>query len=90
MDTSKLAKATTCDSMAALPHPPYSPDLAICDYFLFPKDTTHIRCRVFESQYELSIAMTEALKMTSRDGLRHAFYTCMCLCNKCILCSRIY
>jgi hypothetical protein len=23
--------------MAVIPHPPYSPDLAPCDFFLFPK-----------------------------------------------------
>jgi hypothetical protein len=23
--------------MAAIPHPPYSPDMALCDFFLFPK-----------------------------------------------------
>jgi hypothetical protein len=23
--------------MAVIPHPPYSPDLALCDFFLFPK-----------------------------------------------------
>jgi histone-lysine N-methyltransferase SETMAR len=23
--------------MSAIPHPPYSPDLTLCDFFLFPK-----------------------------------------------------
>jgi histone-lysine N-methyltransferase SETMAR len=26
------------NSIITLPHPPYSPDLAPCDFFLFPKD----------------------------------------------------
>jgi hypothetical protein len=24
--------------MAAIPHPPYSPDFVICEFFLFPKE----------------------------------------------------
>ena len=59
-------------SMEALPHPPYSPDLAICDLFLFPNVKNNLRYRKFESRDELNIAITEALKGVSRDGLRHA------------------
>jgi len=42
--------------MAVIPHPPYSPDLAPCDFFLFPKiklklngcrfDTTEIKAEL--------------------------------------------
>jgi len=54
---------------AALPHPLYCSDLAICDYFLFINVKNHLRCRIFESRYKLSIAITEVLKMVSHDGL---------------------
>jgi hypothetical protein len=29
--------------MAVIPHPPYSPDLATCDFFVFPKTKLKIR-----------------------------------------------
>ena len=54
--------------MAALPHQPYGPDLAKCDYFLFANVKNHIRCRKFESRYELSVGITEVVKMVSCDG----------------------
>jgi transposase len=35
--------ATVC------PHPPYSPDLAPCDFWLFPKVKITMKCKRFES-----------------------------------------
>lgn len=88
---SQLVKDTMRDlGMEALPHPPYSPDLAICDFFLFPNVKNHLRGRKFESREELSTAITEALKVVSRDGLRHAFGAWMERCNKCILAKGSY
>jgi len=31
------------NKITTLPHPPYSPDLAPCDFFLFPKLKTHLK-----------------------------------------------
>ena len=36
-----------------LPHPPYSPDLAICDFWLFPNLKNRLRGNNYESQEEL-------------------------------------
>jgi hypothetical protein len=30
-------------NITTFPHPPYSPDLAPCDFFLFPKLKTHLK-----------------------------------------------
>jgi len=35
--------------VTALDHPPYSPDLATYDYFLFPKVKSHLKGRLFDS-----------------------------------------
>ena len=43
-------------------HPPYSPDLAICDFFLFP--------RVKDSLREVRLHLTEKLKQTSEKYLK--------------------
>ena len=41
-----------------LPHPPYSPDLAPCDFFLFPNFKKSLAGQKFESNEEV-IAATE-------------------------------
>jgi hypothetical protein len=33
----KTIKLVTNNNMVIVPHPPYSPDLAPCDFALFPK-----------------------------------------------------
>jgi hypothetical protein len=35
--------------MAVIPQPPYSPDLAPCDFFLFPKMKLNLKGRRFET-----------------------------------------
>ncbi|EFN64908.1 Histone-lysine N-methyltransferase SETMAR, partial [Camponotus floridanus] len=42
-----------------LPHPPYSPDLAPCDFFLFPNMKKWLAGKKFSSNEEV-IAETEA------------------------------
>ena len=57
-----VVKRTLSDlNIEALQHPPYSLDLAICDFFLFPTIKDHLRGRKFESREELGTAITEAL-----------------------------
>jgi hypothetical protein len=35
--------------MTVIPHPPYSPDLAPCDFFLFPKMKFKLKGRRFDT-----------------------------------------
>ena len=68
-----------------LQHPPYSPHLAICDFFLFPTVRDHIRGLKFESREELGTAIiTKALRTVTRDGLQHVFCTWVERWDKCI------
>jgi hypothetical protein len=39
--------------MAVDPHPPYSPDLAPCDFFLFPKMKLKLKGRRFDTIEEI-------------------------------------
>jgi hypothetical protein len=39
--------------MALIPHPPYSPDLAPCDFFLFPKMKLKLKGRRFDTTEEI-------------------------------------
>ena len=43
-------------------HPPYSPDLAPCDFWLFPDLKRHLKGRRFESESELIAAFLEAVE----------------------------
>ena len=56
-----------------LQHPPYSPDLATCYFFLFPTVNDHLRGKKFEPRGELDTAITEVLRTVTRDGLQHVF-----------------
>jgi len=55
--TSALAKAKL--GYELLPHPPYSPDLAPCDFFLFPNLKKSLAGQKFASNEEV-VAVTEA------------------------------
>jgi hypothetical protein len=41
------------NKIAVIPHPPYSPDLATCDIFLFPKMNLKLKERQFDSIEEI-------------------------------------
>ena len=56
-----VAEATKC-GFELLPHPPYSPDLAPSDFYLFPKLKSHIRGRHFESDDDVIKAVESYLK----------------------------
>jgi histone-lysine N-methyltransferase SETMAR len=40
-------------NMAVVPHPPYSPDLAPCDFFLFPRMKSKLKGRRFQDATEI-------------------------------------
>lgn len=53
------------NKLKLLEHPPYSPDLAPCDFWLFPKLKRHLRGFKFESEEEIIqevISFLEAIK----------------------------
>ena len=73
-----------------LPHPPYSPDLAICDFWLFPTLKNSLRGTKFESREELRCAVDRQLREMSRDGLQHVFETWVERWDKCKSCMGRY
>ena len=52
-----------------VPHPPYSPDLAPCDFWLFPKLTG---CR-YETIEEMKDAVTKVIDTLTQEDLNEAF-----------------
>ena len=53
-----LVKKQTC----VIDHPPYSPDLSPCDYFLFPKLKTAMKGAFYDDVPTIQAAVTQVLK----------------------------
>ena len=54
-----------------IPHPPYSPDLAPCDFFLFPKAKKELRGQRYETEDAAIAALAEVL-----DRVTHEEWQC--------------
>ncbi len=67
-----------------LPHPPYSPDLSPCDFFLFPLLKKRLRGRDFWSVQLLELAIRTELGNITQMQWRHCFVDWVRRCRKCI------
>ena len=63
-----------------VPHPPYSPDPAPCDFWLFPKLTG---CR-YEAIGEMKEAVTKVIDTLTQEDFHGAFQKLLERYNKCI------
>jgi hypothetical protein len=53
-----LAQDQTQHSIPVVPHPPYSPDLAPCDFFLFPRLKSTLNGKQFQDVAEIQLNTT--------------------------------
>jgi hypothetical protein len=56
-----------------LEHPPYSPDLAPCDFFLLPKFKSALKRTRFDSVDAAEAKVVEVMKKLSQKDLQHCF-----------------
>ena len=63
-----------------VPHPPYSPDLAPCDFWLFPK----LRGCCYETIDEMKEAVMKVIDMLTQEDFHGAFQKLLEQYNKCI------
>ena len=63
-----------------VPQPPYSPDLAPCDFFLFPK----LRSCRYETIEEMKEAVTKVIDTLTQEDFPGAFQKLLERYNKCI------
>ena len=63
-----------------VPHPPYSPDLAPCDFFLFPK----LRGCRYETIEEMKEAVTKVTDTLTQEDFDGAFQKLLEWYSKCI------
>ena len=67
-------------AIKTVPHPPYSQDLALCDFWLFPK----LRGWRYETIEEMKEAVTKVTDMLTQEYIHGAFQKLLERCNKCI------
>ena len=63
-------------------HPPYSTDLAPCDFWLFPK--LKLRDCRYETIEEMKEAVTKVIDTVTQEGFHGAFQKLLEQYNKCI------
>ena len=64
-----------------VPHPPYSPDLAPCDFWFFPK----LRGCRYETIEEKKEAVTKVIDTLTQEDFHGAFQKMLGRYNKCIV-----
>jgi len=79
--SSFLAKNNTI----IMPQPPYSPDLAPCDFFLFPKLKRPMKGRRFATIEEIKAASLEELKAIPKSAFQKCFDDWKKRWHKCIV-----
>ena len=66
---SYLAKHQT----SVVPYPPYSPDLAAADFFLFPKLKTTLKGRLFQTIGVIQVNAIRELRVITEGEYKEAF-----------------
>ena len=69
-----------------VPQPPYSPNLAPCDFWLFPK----LRGCCYETTEEIKEAVLKAIDTLSQEDFHEAFQKLLEWYNKCIVAEGDY
>jgi hypothetical protein len=59
--------------MAVIPHPPYSPDLAPCDFVLFPKMKLKLKGRGFDDIEEIKAESQRVIDTLLEKDVQEAF-----------------
>ena len=67
-------------AIKTVPQPPYSPDLAPCDFRLFP----NLKGCPFETTEEMKEAVTKAIDTLTQEDFHGVFQKLLERCNKCI------
>ncbi|UYV74547.1 hypothetical protein LAZ67_12000097 [Cordylochernes scorpioides] len=78
--TNFLARSNT----PVIPHPPYSPDLAPCDFFLFPRLKREMKGKYWETVENIQHHVTTFLRSIPVEEFQGAFQSWQTRLRKCI------
>jgi hypothetical protein len=70
--------------------PPYSPDLAPADYFLFRKVKSHSKGRLFDSISDIQKAVTNTLNTIAKDDFCKGIQKLYDRANLCVQLEEMY
>ena len=73
-------------SIKTVPHPPYSPDVAPCNFWLFPK----LRGCCYETIEEMKEAVTKVIDTLTQEDFHRAFLKLLEQYNKWIAAGEDY
>jgi len=68
-----VRKFLSTKNITVCPHPPYSPDLAPCVFWLFPKVKMTMKGKRFESTQDIEGATTAQLKTLKKEDFQNCF-----------------
>jgi len=71
-------------NLLSLPHPPYSPDLALCDFFLFPQLKKTMKVRQFDYVEKIEANATRQLRTITKSDYQRCFCQWQERWNECI------
>lgn len=67
-------RAVLCkNGITVIPQPPFSPDLAPADFFLYPTLKTPLKGRIFQAVDEIKQKTTEQLNTITKEEFSRAF-----------------
>ena len=61
------------ENIPVLPHPPYSPDLAPCDFYLFPKLKSKVKVHHFGTMENIQKNITDELHTLMENDFRYLY-----------------
>ena len=76
--------------VTVLDGPPFSPDLAPVDYFLFPKVKSHLKGRLFDSISDIQKAATSTLNTITKDDFYKGIQKLYDRANLCVQLEEMY
>jgi hypothetical protein len=71
-------------NMTVVPHLPYSPDLAPCDFFLFPKMKIKLKGRRFDTVEEIQAESQKVLKTLTQKDFQDSFRSWQKRWDRCV------
>ena len=71
---SKIVRKTIEDiGLEVIDHPPYSPDISPCDFWLFPELKKHLGGRHFDTRQDMGTAIYHYLNFIDREQYKKTF-----------------
>ena len=82
--TKKVKEFLKKKRISLINHPPYSPDLSPCDYFLFPKLKTKMKETFYDDIPTIQAAVTEVLKNIPIIAIKKCMHALVDRYKRCI------